>query len=148
MFNKYIIKDGDSLESIANRYNYDVKELQKINKLYYNGALRIGTEILIPNSEKYFNIYVIEKGDSLYAIARKYNVNPSLLAAMNGLKSEDYIYPGQEIMIPKSDYSYYVTAEGDTLDIVAKAFNKSKESLITENTTIYLLPDQLIVSKK
>lgn len=148
MFNKYIIKDGDSLESIANRYNYDLTELQNVNKIYYEGELRAGSEIILPTDDKYYNIYVIEKGDSIYGIARKYNINPSLLAAMNGLKNEDYIYPGQELIIPKSGYSYYLTAEGDTLDMVAKAFNKRKDVLIEENKTIYLLPEQLIISKK
>ncbi len=67
---------------------------------------------------------------------------------MNGLGAEDYIYPGQEILIPKNNYSYYLTAEGDTLDMVANVFKKSKANVLAENETIYLLPDQLLVSKK
>ncbi len=61
----------------------------------------------------YFTYYKIEKGDNLYEISRKYNINPKLLAAINGIKDNEYIYPGQELMIPKSGYSYYITAEGD-----------------------------------
>lgn len=149
MFNKYVTKQGESLELIANKLNMNLEKLQKANNLYYLGELRAGSEIILPeDSDSYFNYYVIEKGDSIYAIARKYNINPSLLAAMNGLKNEDYIYPGQEILIPKNNFSYYLTAEGDTLDMVAQAFNKSKAQVLSENTTIYLLPDQLIVSKK
>lgn len=149
MFNKYVTKNGESLEMIANKLNISLDKLQKANNLYYLGELRAGSEIILPeDSKSYFNYYIIEKGDSIYQIARKYNINPGLLAAMNGLKNEDYIYPGQEILIPKNNYSYYLTAEGDTLSMVANAFNKSKEQLLSENETIYLLPDQLIVSKK
>lgn len=149
MFNKYVTKNGESLEMIANKLNISLDKLQKANNLYYLGELRAGSEIILPeDSKSYFNYYIIEKGDSIYQIARKYNINPSLLAAMNGLKNEDYIYPGQEILIPKNNYSYYLTAEGDTLGMVANAFNKSKEQLLNENETIYLLPDQLIVSRK
>ena len=61
----------------------------------------------------YFTYYKIEKGDNLYDISRRYNINPKLLAAINGIKDNEYIYPGQELMIPKSGYSYYITAEGD-----------------------------------
>ena len=48
-----------------------------------------------------FEYYTISKGDSLYGIARRYNINPELLAGLNGLSMDDYIYPDQEILIPK-----------------------------------------------
>ena len=149
MFNRYITKEGESLKTISDKLNISLEKLQKANNLYYLGELRAGSEIILPeNSKDYFSYYLIEKGDSIYAIARRYNINPNLLSAMNGLKNEDYIYPGQEILIPKSNYSYYLTAEGDTLDMISKAFNKPLNKVVEENQTIYLLPDQLIVSKK
>ena len=108
-----------------------------------------GMDIVIPkNSETYFEVYTIEKGDSLYGISRRYNINPNLLASLNGLNMEDYIYPGQEILIPKGNYSYYLTAEGDTIESVAQMFNVSKEQMLKENGVIYLLADQLLVHKK
>ncbi len=149
MFNKYITKEGDTLEVIANKLNLSLDKLQKLNQIYYNGELRVGSQILLPeNSQAYFNYYTIEQGDTIYGIARRYNINPELLSAMNGLKNEDYIYPGQEILIPKNNYSYYLTAEGDTLKMVSDVFKKPVNKVIEENETIYLLPDQLIVSKK
>ena len=63
------------------------------------------------------------------------------------LNSEDYIYPNQEILIPKSNYSYYITKDGDSLDIVANKFNQNSKDLIEGNETIYLLPGQLLVKK-
>ncbi len=77
----------------------------------------------------------------------KYNINPTLLAAVNGLSETDYIYPKQEILIPKSGYSYYITNDGDTLGIVAEKFVTDQKALVDLNT-IYLLPGQLIVNKK
>lgn len=99
------------------------------------------------NENTYFTYYTIEKGDNLYEISRKYNINPKLLAAINGIDDNDYIYPGQEIMIPKSGYSYYITGEGDTLKGVADAFRTSVDKVLGFNKTIYLLPDQIIVYK-
>lgn len=95
----------------------------------------------------YFTYYTIEKGDNIYQIAKKYNINPKLLAAVNGIKDNEYIYPGQELLIPKSGYSYYITAEGDTLEGVAKAFRTDSEGLLKHNKTIYLLPEQILVYK-
>ena len=149
MLDVYKIQKGDSLNSIAERFNVTVDKICEINKIYYPNKLRVGMDIIIPqDKESYFNTYVIEKGDNLYAIARKYNINPELLAAMNGLNNDDYIYPNQELLIPKSGYSYYLTAEGDTIDTVANMFKVSKDKVIKENSTLYLLPDQLIVNKK
>ena len=149
MFNRYLVKPGDNIRNLASRFNTSAEELMKINNLYNGKVLRAGEEIIVPkNEEKYFNIYVIESGDSLYKIAEKYNINPTLLGALNGLEMEDYIYPGQELLIPKNNYSYYITAEGDTLDTVSKVFKISKLDLLNHNETIYLLKDQVLVTKR
>ncbi len=99
------------------------------------------------NDKTYFTYYTIEKGDNLYEISRKYNINPKLLAAINGIKDNEYIYPGQELMIPKSGYSYYITGEGDTLKGVADAFRTTTDNMLKMNSTIYLLPEQILVYK-
>ena len=149
MLDVYKIQKGDSLRSIAEKFNVTVEKICEVNKIYYPNELRAGMDIIIPqDKEAYFNTYVIEQGDNLYAIARRYNINPDLLAAMNGLDDDDYIYPNQEILIPKSGYSYYLTAEGDTIDTVANMFKVNKDKVISENQTLYLMPSQLIVNKK
>lgn len=149
MFDKYTIKPGDTLTKIANKFNTKPEVLMEINNIYYGEDLRTGMDIIVPKEkEQYFNYYTIEKGDSLYKIAQKYNINPTLLASLNGLNMDDYIYPNQEILIPKSGYSYYITAEGDTLKNVAEMFKISEENLLRQNPTIYLLKDQILVTKR
>lgn len=96
---------------------------------------------------EYFDYYTIKKGDNLYQIAKSYNINPSLLAILNGLNINDYIYPDQIIMVPKKDFAYYITKEGDTLNLVSKTFNTNVNSLIKYNQTIYLKEGQLLVNK-
>ena len=149
MFESYRINKDETLQSIAKKFNTSVKVLQDINNLYYLDDIREDMEIVVPvESKDYFNYYVVESGDSLYAIARKYNINPELLANINGLNNDDYIYPNQQILIPKTGYSYYITAEGDTIDEVIKVFNSNKDKFLDENKTIYLMAGQLLVNKK
>lgn len=149
MFDKYTIKYGETLKDIAEKFNTDINVLKDINNLFYIDNLREGTEIIVPkNAEEYFSVYKIESGDSLYKIGKKYNINPELLASLNGLDMQDYIYPNQEILIPKSGYSYYITKDGDTLDLVSNTFKTTKDQLLRHNKTIYLLPGQIIVNKK
>lgn len=149
MFDKYRVKANEDLKSIAEKFGTTPDVLKNINNIYFDSDVREGMDLIVPqNKEQYFNYYTIESGDSLYKIAQKYNINPTLLAKLNGLNMEDYIYPNQEILIPKSGYSYYITAEGDTLDTVADVFNISKERLLNQNETIYLLKDQVLVAKR
>ena len=58
------------------------------------------------DSQTYYDYYTIKRGDNLYQIAKSYNVNASLLAALNGLDLNEYIYPNQVIMVPKNNFSY------------------------------------------
>lgn len=96
----------------------------------------------------FYDVYEIKKGDSLYKISKEYNVNTKLLAQLNGLELDDYIYPEQMILIPKKDVSYYITKQGDTINTVSKLFNVTEEDLITQNKTIYLQNGQMIFYKR
>jgi LysM repeat protein len=149
MYDKYLIEKGEDINSIAKKFLTKESVLMEINNIPFPDYFREGKEIIVPiNKEKYFEYYTIKKGDSLYKIARENNVNPELLALLNGLDPDDYIYPNQEIMLPKNNYSYYVTAEGDTIDLILKKFNVDKNTFMKQNETIYLMPGQLLVKKK
>lgn len=148
MFDRYNVKYGENLDDISKKFNTTSEFLKEINNIHFSDDFRAGMDIIVPkSSEDYYNTYIIEKGDTLYKIGKKYNINPSLLSSMNGLEEDDYIYPGQEILIPKNGYSYYITKEGDTVGEVVKVFNTSKEDFYKYNKTIYLMPGQLLVNK-
>ena len=89
----------------------------------------------------------VKKGDNIYAIARSKNIDPNQLLRLNGLNKDEYIYPGQEIIIPKSGTKFHITEIEDTLDTVSQKLNTNPNSLNNQNKTIYLVPDQLIISK-
>ena len=149
MYDKYLIRNGENLDIIANKFNTNKDYLKSINNIMYEDMLRAGMELVVPKGkEQYFDYYKIEQGDTLFGIARKYNINPELLANMNGLDMDDYIYPDQEILIPKSGFSYYITKQGDTLSTVSQTFNTNLDALMRDNDAIYLMEGQLMVSKK
>ena len=149
MYDKYLIRSGENIESIAKKFLTNASTLMEINNIPFPDYFREGKEIIVPiNKEKYFEYYTVKKGDSIYKIAREKNINPELLALLNGLDDDDYIYPNQEIMLPKSNYSYYVTAQGDTVDMVIKKFGVDNDTFTKDNEIIYLMPGQLLVKKK
>ncbi|MGB3313391.1 MAG: LysM peptidoglycan-binding domain-containing protein, partial [Albidovulum sp.] len=46
--------------------------------------------------------YVIRRGDSLWSIARRFNVSQQQLVAWNGISTKAYIQPGQKLKVPSS----------------------------------------------
>ncbi len=138
---------GDTLESIARKFNTTVKDLQDINDKDY---ISLGELIIVPNNQNnsWFDVYTVEKGDNLYAIAQKYNIDLVDLLNINGLDKENYIYPGQEIMVPKPNVNVIVTKDNETINSASKRLGLNDEELLYQNDNIYLLPEQLLVYKK
>ena len=112
-----------------------------------NSSFGVGSNIIVPTTKEYFEVYTIEKGDNLYNIARKYNTDYNLLALLNGLNVNDYIYPNNTILVPKKDVKYYFTKKDDTIASVNKLLNANINKLLRENNNIYLSEGQLIVYK-
>lgn len=149
MFERYKVMKSDTLSLIAKNYGTTEEYLRSINDIYYTDNLRENMDLIVPKSrEKYYTVVKVNKGGSINSISKEYNVNPNLFVNMNGFDQDDYIYPNQEILIPKQNYSYYITAEGDTITSVADIFNISRDRIFSQNETIYLLPEQIIVNKK
>ena len=144
MYDIYMIKAGDSISSLANKFSTTVEVLRELNP---NSSFGVGSNIVVPTTREYFDVYVIEKGDNLYDIARRYNTDYNLLALLNGLNVNDYIYPGNSILVPKRDVKYYFTKKNDSLNSVSRTLNADVIKLLRENNNIYLEEGQLIVYK-
>ena len=95
-----------------------------------------------------YDSYTIKSGDTLYAISKKYNINPELLSLINGLNMNDYIYENQQILIPKNGYSYYLTKDGDNLNDVINLFNTTYNEFNKMNDRILLEGGQLFAFKR
>lgn len=135
--NQYIVKKGDSLYSIANKYNISVEQLKNANNLTSN-ILQIGQKLIIPTTSKEdYTIYTVEKGDSLWSIANKYGISVNDLVALNNLGTT-VLTIGQQILIPTKkeetketdeDQNIYIVQRGDSLWSIAKKFNISVDKL-------------------
>ena len=80
----YTVKSGDSLYSIARKYNVTVNELKSYNNIT-NNLLSIGQVLKIPLTSE--TTYIVKSGDSLYSIARKFNTTVNDLKSKNNLTS-------------------------------------------------------------
>lgn len=146
-YQTYIVQEGDTIISIAEKFGKRIVDIIKENNLEDVYYLTPGDELKIPMKRSGFTYYTVKKGDNLYQIARKYNISLENLTAINGLENNEYIYPGQLLLVPEEGTLTYITKEGDTLINLAKELGISQDRLILYNDYIYLLPEQLIAYK-
>lgn len=145
--NTYTVKAGDTLWSIARRFNTTVEDLMKYNNLS-SDVITVGTVLTIPtttDSSTNLNssMYVVKAGDTLWNIAKRYNTTVENLMMMNNLTT-DLITIGQRLMVPNKNV--YVVKTGDTLWNIAKRNNTTVENLMMLNNlnTDLIKPGQII----
>ena len=147
MYTIYTVRYGDTLETIADDYNTTVNELKSLNSFNVDN-ISMGEQLVVPsNRSEMLKTYTIVAGDNLYEIARRNNIDVNTILLLNGLNKSDYLYPGQEIVLPANTGNLYVTKVGDTLENLLDQNNIMLNDLVNRNKNIYLLPDQMIILK-
>ncbi|NMP31478.1 LysM peptidoglycan-binding domain-containing protein [Thalassotalea sp. M1531] len=118
---RYKIKNGDSLIRIAKKFHTTPELIRKVNNISGNN-IRAGKHLLIPVAAQALDDYIlsqeqrltktqqrrrngvktmhkVKSGDTLWDISRKYNVSTRSIAKWNGMAPKDYIKPGQNLVI-------------------------------------------------
>jgi len=118
----YIVQSGDSLFSIAQRYNTSVKQLKKLNNIRRGRSLKVGIKIKLPElvqdstadelkiNKNYDSgrhssksrYHVVKRGENLHYIAEKYNVDFSDLKSKNKIKNPSKVLIGHRLLIPSA----------------------------------------------
>ena len=139
----YTVKSGDSLWSIANRFNTTVAEIKRLNNLNTN-VLQVGQVLKLPagngnTNNNQGNTYTVKSGDSLWSIARKYDTSVSELQKLNNLSST-ILQVGQVLKVPQSSSNNenssantYVVKSGDSLWSIANRFGTTVDELMRVN---------------
>jgi membrane-bound lytic murein transglycosylase D len=150
---RYKVKSGDTLSTIAQRHNSSQKMIMHANSLH-SSAIRAGAALLIPvasESSSYYALsktqreqnirkrgaatqaYKVREGDSWWIIAKRFNVSVAQLTKWNASAPADIIRPGQQLTIRKSSGNsqavsrtvIYTVKRGDNLSKIAQRFKVS-----------------------
>lgn len=135
----YNVQSGDTLYSIARKFGLTVDELKEKNNLISN-ELSIGQILEVGNNEIELPTeevsYIVQSGDNLYSIARKYNVSLDELMEYNNLKT-NLLSIGQVIRIPGENINnvsnLYIVQSGDSLWSIAKKFDTTVDDIRDKN---------------
>ncbi len=156
----YIVKPGDSLWSISQKYGVSTKLIAEINNIKQQNILRVGQSLEIPaigggiefsekNQEPTIIDYTVVKGDTLWSISKKFDVKMNLIISTNNLTEISRLSIGQVLKIPISnldisqaegydlkskteDVIYYVK-KGDSLWSIARDYNVKLDAIISAN---------------
>lgn len=119
----YTIQPGDTLAAIADRFNVSVDDIVAANSIDNPDVISIGQQLTIPTGgaatggstgngsdssaagatgSTSGNTYTVASGDTLAAIANRFNVDLDDLIAVNNIENQDVISVGQVLTIPSS----------------------------------------------
>ncbi len=99
----YVVRKGDSLWRIANRYGTTTQAIRSFNHLQ-GATLQIGQTLRIPVHRASFRpeqtkAYRVRKGDSPYLIAKQHQMNLAEFLKINCLTPRSTIFPGQTVIV-------------------------------------------------
>ncbi len=98
----YTVKLGDTLSSIAARFDTSVSAIAKINNIQ-NPNLIFPNQVLVIRSGKVNDLnhilYTVQRGDTLTAIARRYGITISSIVKLNKISNPNLIYTGEILRI-------------------------------------------------
>ena len=104
----HIVRPGDTLWSVARRYGTSVEALASANRLANPHSLQLGQRLIIPDGARgtppaaasAFLRHVVVAGDTLWSIARRYDVTVQTVVEANRLTNPDALRLGQSLIIP------------------------------------------------
>ncbi len=100
----HVVKSGDSLFNIANRYGVTTKKIQEVNKLT-SFNIAVGQSLTIPEPTKTAAVenglkkYMVKKGENAFSIASGHNMPIDRFLSINNLSSGSKIFPGQKVYV-------------------------------------------------
>lgn len=160
--NRYTVRHGDSVASLAQRFHTTVNVIRDLNDLP-EGRLTVGDEVRVPAAvtdlpakvllaaaradghdrhARRPHVLVVRGGETLWSIARRNGMDVNTLASMNGMQPDDALRAGQRIRVTSASRSsharshrhvIYTVRTGDTVAQIAQLFQCSVPQLLAWN---------------
>jgi membrane-bound lytic murein transglycosylase D len=180
LYARHRVRKGDTLSQISRKYGVSVRSIQDVNGMGRRTLIRVNQTLLVPTSaaSRYADLgpgvpsdtvpgealtYRVRRGDTLYAIARRYDTTPRSIAAASGIAVNKLLRIGERLTVvpgvrsssearriatggSASDAAtgslVHTVRRGDTLWRIANLYKTTVNMLcrlndISPNTTLY-----------
>lgn len=144
---RYQVVKGDTLYSIAFRYGLDYHALAKINKIDPPYNLSVGQILILNLKAQEAPSYVVQKGDTLYSIARKNGQSVEFLAGVNNLEPPYTLKLGQKLLLSRTDSSTPATQQQSAEVPVAGGSTTTAQTTPAKNTSTAAKPATTTTAK-
>jgi LysM repeat protein len=145
----YVVRSGDTLYSIARRFGTTVQAIAQINNISNPSRIFAGQQLLIPRGPNVTPVpptpppssttYVVQRGDTLWSIARRYGTTVQAIALLNNIPNPSLIYAGQRLAIPGGGTTpppatkVHVVQSGETLYSIARRYGTTYWAIAMAN---------------
>lgn len=161
---KYVVQEGDNFASIAKAYDVPVVLLMQENQ-GFSRRLTVGDSLKIPefvrsskatlktakseskpsttkapkaskNSTEKVSVYVVQSGDNLSAISRKFGTTVAKLQSLNNMGQSTNLSVGQRLKVsgePEADFKIHTVKKGEGLWDIARQYNVTIEEIVKWN---------------
>lgn len=140
---EYVVKQGDSLYSIADAFGLSLETLQSANAISDPATLFIGRRLIIPGTDAELgelDFHVLEPGETVASLALRFGQSPAVLARLNRWVNPGRLVIGHSVVMPVVDpqaifYGHSVgVGPDDTLVGIAAAWGLNPWMLVRHNS--------------
>lgn len=112
LLTEYVVKDGDSLWTIANKFDLDLDTIIGSNRISNINHLKLGTVLRIPNQDGIF--IKVAKNDTVAKLADKHGSYKQAVYVANMMSDETQLKIGSEIFLPGAKVAAVIASAGRT----------------------------------
>ncbi len=117
---EYVVRGGDTLSEIAQRFDVGLGLLRQLNQLKKDRILP-GQKLRVRPSREDEGVHIVRRGETLSEIAVRYQLKLSALKEINGVEG-DRILVGQKLRLRQVSTATHVVERGDALWEIARAY--------------------------
>ena len=122
----HTIKEGETIEKIAFRYGFSLRELEIANAIYPGSReLVIGDKLVIPS-----RFHIVKETETFESISEIYKIDPIQLASYNDNTDEDILLIGDKLFLP---FFVHVTDANETISQIAEKYEREISELVEFN---------------
>ena len=159
----HVVRAGELLATIAQRYDVDVADLAALNGIDDPNLIVPGQSLIIPGTRRANpygapalsaelpadgGYYTVQPGDSLSTIALRYGMTQADLMRLNGLSDPSFVWVGQQLRVTaraqplvtemietpaQQAARIHVVAAGDSLSAIAQTYGTTVDELLIAN---------------
>ncbi|AYE36479.1 N-acetylmuramoyl-L-alanine amidase [Borrelia turcica IST7] len=128
----HIVKEDDTIESIAKKYGIKEKELLAWNNLRFK-QLKVASKLIVDEPD-FLKPYVVKKGDSLSKLALDFDISVENIIRLNSLENQNLII-GQKLYLKKAsgDVNFHYVKRGETLGKISYIYGVTSKHLVNLN---------------